>query len=265
MSSHHLRIDGAIVHFKAYSLLSILAYFAQFPNSRNSHQFLHLLTSVPKDHLCGEDFLAVPSNMALPCLLPLFLQIACIYVIRNMVVGWWWPHISLQWACGTDWKVSPRSHLLVFTPVCKSLLLSIGRTCDMFLTNRIWQRQWDAITVYVISWLYQDGRLHLASTLALSIASTEEASCHEVGQCPVGEVHLARVYGQDRGPEQETEGLGLTALGRWIRQTTLVSLEVDPLAVEPPDENRALANVFFSLVEDAANSCPDAWTTETVS
>lgn len=37
---HHLRIAWALVHFRVYSLLPILAYFSQSPNSRNSKLFL---------------------------------------------------------------------------------------------------------------------------------------------------------------------------------------------------------------------------------
>ena len=89
--------------------------------------FLHLwfppvLTSLPKDHLCREAILAVPSIVAPRSILPLYVHITYIYVTRKTVVGGRRPQISLPRARGTDWKVPPRSHLLSFTPVCKSLL-----------------------------------------------------------------------------------------------------------------------------------------------
>lgn len=43
------------------------------------------------------------------------------------------------------WQANPKMtpndpHLLVFIPLCNSLLLSVSATYDLFLINIIWQR-----------------------------------------------------------------------------------------------------------------------------
>ena len=79
----------------------------------------------------------------------------------------WGPHAYLQSylgsGCGgqTPESVVSAIHrlwcetLLVFTPLCRSLPLSADRTCDLLLTNRIWQMSGDVTSVMIYTTLSQ--------------------------------------------------------------------------------------------------------------
>ena len=77
----------------------------------------------------------------------------------NLRLGW------MYFARGRDsgdqseqalgWLLSD-SYLLVLMPLCNPLCMSVGRTCSLVLTNRIWQR-WQDVTSAVVLYGKGDG------------------------------------------------------------------------------------------------------------
>lgn len=141
-----------------------------------------------------------------------------------------------------------------------SLLLSVGRTCGMFLTNRMWQR-WGMRLCDYITWY----RLDLASNLPSLPCCHWTASYHEGSRCPIGEVHLTRDCGQRLGAEQDAEVHGLTATKRIELPNNLSKLGSGSIAIWASRWELSLGGHFnYSLSNYAAKPCPGIWTTGTM-
>lgn len=62
-----------------------------------------------------------------------------------------------------NWSDLHDPHILVFIPMYNLLLLGVGRTFGLLITNRIWQRLWAVTSVIMLAYI----RLSLASRLTL--------------------------------------------------------------------------------------------------
>ena len=132
------------------------------------------------------------------------------------------------------WPSNP--HLLVFTPLCNLLPLSVGGTCDLLLPNRI-QKWWMSFP-----WIGYIGLQSPARELSLSLAGWDGVSIH-VGKVPVtspGGWLLA-------DSQQEAESLSPTATRNWILPMTTARLKTFPSSVRPSDETMAWHTSRFQL------------------
>lgn len=81
----------------------------------------------------------------------------------------------------------------MFTPLCNSLFLNIGKTCDLLLVNNIWQRWWNVppiimlgckktlskLTLFLSFWLWRSKQIFLwrrPSGKELLVALVDEGS-----------------------------------------------------------------------------------------
>lgn len=193
------------------------------------------------------------SNVALHCFLPLY----------DTMVPWLLAsYLTPKGLWQTGWKVAssksslPRCHAM---PLYNSPLFSVGRTCAMFLTDRMWQ--WWGMCLHDDITLY---RLDLASNLLSLPRWHWTASYQEGSMCPLGEVHLTRDCGQRLGAEQDTQVHRLTATKRIELPNNLSKLGSWSIAIWASRWELSLdRHLNCNLSNYAAKPCPDIWTTET--
>lgn len=89
-------------------------------------------------------------------------------------------------------------HLLVLTPLCNTLSLSVSKTCNLLPTNGIQQRSFLQITLCKIV-------THLARDSLSYRLSLHEHQCCEL---PYGEAHVRKRVTISQS-QQETKALGL--------------------------------------------------------
>lgn len=153
------------------------------------------------------------------------------------------------------------------------LPLSVGKTWNMLLTNRLWQ--WrnfgDVLTVpnqfnfELIKWVYS-GRTWLKPLCRL-----DKISKH-VGDGPVASSCGQPLWpwGSLWSPASKTAGIMASpkAARKWIILATWMSLETELSPTKPSDENAAQPKPCWQHSETLSRGplrlCPDAWSPETV-
>lgn len=126
-----------------------------------------------------------------------------------------------------SWGITHDPWDLMFMPLDKPLPLSMGKTYDLLLTPRIWQRWWGITPVVLLHYV----RLCLASGLCwLWRRKLLWTLCWE----KVNAIH------------------------------SCTSKETHPSLVEPPDENQALADTLVAALwgregKKPAKLCPGSW------
>lgn len=148
--------------------------------------------------------------------------------------------------------------LLEFTPFDNPLPSNVGRTCDLPLKNRTWQRWWNATSVIIFGYI----KFHLASRLTLCLHfwlwRSKLPWCWGcLGRKPHGqelweglEPSTASIWQPARA-----EAFTATTKREWILTTTGVSLKADLFAVEPLDNDWALADTL--IVTGQRTQTPD--------
>lgn len=141
-----------------------------------------------------------------------------------------------------------------------TLPLSIGRTCDLFLANRIWQRWWDVTPVFILLSM----SLQLTSLARDFPASFEERSCQVVRgsmRWPHGK-ELREVLGLETGARWQPEKHGTSVYH---------SKELDPIITtrawrEPraPERSTALPSSLTAALDSPSEAVPKFLTKETV-
>lgn len=145
----------------------------------------------------------------------------------------------LESKCGEKIPRCPpqNSHLLVSVLLYNPLPLRGDRTCDLLLTNGLWQRWWDATC---LSWLERD-------TLLLALKKPTAMLWIDYGESHV---------------EGTAGGLKVESLSSKITRNWILQPSVGPPQRSP--SSRHLDCDFMKLwAEDPAEPCPDSRATET--
>lgn len=116
----------------------------------------------------------------------------------------------------------------VFMPLCNFVSLRVVKTCDLLLTNTIWQGDW-----------------HVTPMITL----------HYIRLCLIAD--HSRAWFSFLVLKNQAS-MSPAAARKWTMPTSGVNLEARLSPFEPPDENPALAD---RLIIDPGWICPDSWPT----
>lgn len=162
---------------------------------------------------------------------------------------------------GRLWGGLCDSHILSFMPLCESLPLSMDRTHDFLLINRILQRRW-AISDYMY--------VIISHKIIMPVSLLQQLWRNKLPHCelPVGEEHMTKSWGKPlakgnkklkHSNQQHTRNWTFPKLHEFERGSfPSETSDVHSLGQHP------IAALWNSKTGDPAQPWPDFGTTETV-